>query len=102
MHSDDSIIRVQLFAGAAAIVGTRTIELSTAELSSDLCAADASQTGQRSVRLSAIRSKLLSRFPDLAPLADVSRFAVDNEFATDDIEVTTTHTLALIPPVSGG
>ncbi|GAB5404670.1 MAG: hypothetical protein Aurels2KO_29010 [Aureliella sp.] len=102
MHTDDSTIRVQLFAGAAAIAGTRMVDLNLSELSATDQEESASPVGQSTVRLSAVRSELLSRFPELAALAEVSRFAVDNEFASEDTEVNSAQSVALIPPVSGG
>ncbi len=93
MPSGNSTIRVQLFAGAAAIAGARTIEINcTPEVDG----------GSGAVKLSLVRAELLTRFPELASLAAFSRFAVNNEFATEDTVVSPEHTIALIPPVSGG
>lgn len=97
MPSDDSTIRVQLFAGAADIAGVRSIEIECHPATDG-----ASQTANQMVTISAVRAELLTRFPELAPLAAFSRFAVDNEFASDETRVSAEHTIALIPPVSGG
>lgn len=50
----------------------------------------------------AVRDVLLQQFPDLQPLLDVCRIAVNYEFATDRQVVTDLDELAIIPPVSGG
>lgn len=93
MGSDNSVIRVQLFAGAATLAGTRAIVLEPSKLNQD---------ADGLVQLSRVRSEVLSQHPELEPLAEHSRFAVDNEFVSDQAFVHARQTIALIPPVSGG
>lgn len=91
--SDNLVIRVQLFAGAATLAGTRTIAMDPSKLNQD-------EDGL--VQLSSVRVEILTQHPELEPLAEHSRFAVDNEFVSDQAFVNAHHTIALIPPVSGG
>lgn len=93
MGSHNSVIRVQLFAGAASLAGTRTITIQSCNMPQD-------ENGL--VQLSCVRSEVLSQHPELEPLAEHSRFAVDNEFVSDRVFVHARQAIALIPPVSGG
>lgn len=86
--TDESLeLTVRLFAGAAEAVGQRSIELSI----------------PRGAELASVVDALLQRQPQLAPLVRVSRWAVGNEFISEDYKFSEkTGEVAMIPPVSGG
>ncbi len=52
--------------------------------------------------ISDVRRALVSRLPKLAPLEASLRFAVNEDYASDDTTIKATDELACIPPVSGG
>lgn len=84
---DDSIlVEIQLFAGAAEIAGCTMVGVSV----------------PIGANLTALRDSLVSEFPELRRLADISRWAVNEEFVADDYVVEKPGRLAMIPPVSGG
>lgn len=49
-----------------------------------------------------LRQTMASHWPQLGPLLEVSRFAVNQDFADDTRPLLHTDEIALIPPVSGG
>lgn len=79
-------VRVRLFAIAKQLVGSDTIEI-------DLN--DGATIGE-------LRQTLLQRVPDLSPMQETLRFAVNSEYANDATEIHESDELACIPPVSGG
>jgi len=52
--------------------------------------------------LSGLRSAVCRRFPAMAAVVDHVRFAVNEAFAADDVELHNGDEVAVIPPVSGG
>ncbi|HJN67065.1 MAG TPA: MoaD/ThiS family protein [Pirellulales bacterium] len=79
-------IEVKLFAVASQFAG---LAVAAVDLRSPATVAD-------------LRRELLLQYPQLAPLGDYLRFAVDQEYVTDSAEVNATQEIAAIPPVSGG
>jgi molybdopterin converting factor subunit 1 len=79
-------MKVLLFARARDLAGTDAIEI---ELPAGGTVAD-------------LRRILGGRHPKLASLLERSAFAVDNEFAGDDVVIGPNAIVALLPPVSGG
>ena len=80
-------LNVRLFAGAAAIAGDRQLSV----------------TVPSGARLSEVIERILALRPELAALSSISRWAVGNDFVSDDFTFTeATTSLAMIPPVSGG
>jgi molybdopterin converting factor subunit 1 len=78
--------RVRLFARLADLAGSRETEV---ELGEGLTA-------------SGVFSQLASRYPELAGLDGIVRFAVNAEYVAPDHPVRPGDEVALIPPVSGG
>jgi molybdopterin converting factor small subunit len=78
-------LRVSLFAGMAATVGRRSVEL-------------AWEGGTAA----SLRSRLAAEFPAIAPLLARSTVAIGDGFVTDDSQVPCDADVAIIPPVSGG
>jgi molybdopterin converting factor small subunit len=78
-------LRISLFAGMAAAVGRRTVELAW----DDGTAA-------------ALRSRLAVEFPAIAPLLARSTVAIGDAYVADDARVPCGVDVAIIPPVSGG
>ncbi|MCA9126664.1 MAG: MoaD/ThiS family protein [Planctomycetales bacterium] len=79
-------IQVRCFAGAAAIVGGPSVTVTLAVRS----------------KISQLREAMIAQFPELATLARQSRWAVANDFVSDQFELLPSMTVAMIPPVSGG
>ena len=79
-------IRLKLFAIAKQLVGSDTIDF---ELKDGATIAE-------------LRETLLQRVPNLSPMRDTLRFAVNSEYADDDTKIRESDELACIPPVSGG
>ncbi len=79
-------INVRLFAGAAQVAGTRTVEVEVSD------GAD----------VAAVRDALLNRLPQLKALCDVSLWATDTEVLDERTVLKAGSELAMIPPVSGG
>ncbi len=79
-------MNVLLFARARDLAGTDAIDI---ELPPGATIAD-------------LRRALAGRHPKLAPLLERSAFAVDDEFAGDDVVIRANAVVALLPPVSGG
>lgn len=79
-------IRVQLFAGARQVAGQESLELSLPD----------------SATVAELRNALVQMAPGLGPLLQRARIAIDLEFAADDMKITPTSEVAVIPPVSGG
>lgn len=79
-------VDVQLFARARELAGVCSIRI---ELPQEASVAD-------------LRKQLASEHPELASLLERSALAVDNEFASEDLRLTSRASVALIPPVSGG
>ncbi|HEY6565341.1 MAG TPA: MoaD/ThiS family protein [Pirellulaceae bacterium] len=86
MSSERFPIRVRLFAGARAAVGTDTLTLEVP------CGG--------TVRV--VREELARRFPGLRGLVASAGFAVGDVFVRDEMELAPDTELAWIPPVSGG
>jgi len=57
--------------------------------------ADAATVGE-------VRLGLMKQYPQLAGIVEKSVFAVNNEFADDDVAIPHGAEVALLPPVSGG
>lgn len=79
-------IEVLLFAQAREIAGRSTIAVTLTVPAS----------------VAALRAALAQAHPDLAPLLPTCRFAIEQEFASDDALIAPGSEIALIPPVSGG
>ena len=47
-------------------------------------------------------TRIVAEQPDLATLRGVTRFAVNGEYATPDVEVRAGDEIAFLPPMSGG
>ena len=77
---------IQLFAVARELAGTENVTITLPE-----CATVAD-----------LRAQLFLQIPSLAPLGDVFRFAVDQQYATEETPLQQDQEIALIPPVSGG
>jgi molybdopterin converting factor small subunit len=78
-------LRVSLFAGMAAAVGCRSVEV-------------AWEAGTAA----ALRDRLAAEFPELALLLTRSVVAVGDAYVADDAQVPSGSHVAIIPPVSGG
>jgi molybdopterin converting factor small subunit len=79
-------ISIHLYARARDLAGQSLIELQLPE----------------NCRLSEARERLAAEYPRLRELLPRCAWAVNEEFATDDMVLSGGVTLALIPPVSGG
>ncbi len=79
-------MKVLLFARARDLVGADAVEI-------DLPAG---------ATVAELRRVLAERYPGLSPLLARCAVAVDNEFANDDLPLSPTAVVALLPPVSGG
>ncbi len=79
-------IEVRLFAAAADLAATRRVVLQLAAGSS----------------LEQVQRELTELYPALQVLASVSRWAIDEQFVSDDFRLHGHATVAMIPPVSGG
>lgn len=84
--ADGLNIEVRLFAAAAELSGTRQVRLQVAP----------------GCGLTELRRRLTELYPALQGLAGVSRWAVDEQFVSDDFMLHSDATIAMIPPVSGG
>lgn len=78
-------LRISLFAGMAAEVGRRSVEL-------------AWENGTAAT----LRGRLASEFPAIAPLLARSAVAIGDAYVSDDTRVPCGADVAIIPPVSGG
>ncbi len=78
-------LRVSLFAGMAAAIGRRSVEL-------------AWEGGTAAT----LRSRLAAECPTIAPLLARSTVAIGDRYVTDDAQVPCDADVAIIPPVSGG
>lgn len=81
-----SLVRVRLYAAIAERVGAREVELPYCE----------------GITVGEIRSALAERYPEARDLWEVSAFAVDEAYASDEEPVPPGSLVAVIPPVSGG
>jgi molybdopterin converting factor subunit 1 len=79
-------MRVLLFARARDLAGADAIDV---ELPAGAMVAE-------------LRRVVADRYPKLAPLVGRSAFAVDDEFAGEDVVIGANAVVALLPPVSGG
>ena len=79
-------VDVSLFAVARQLAGTNLLHL---ELPSDATIAD-------------VRNQLLEQVPDLEPMIDQLRFAVDQDYVGLSAKIKPGARIACIPPVSGG
>ena len=79
-------IEIRLFAAAAELTNTRQLRMQVAPGHS----------------LREIRRRLTELYPVLQGLANVSRWAVDEHFVSDEFILNDDSTVAMIPPVSGG
>lgn len=80
------IVRVRMFALAAQLAGTDTVEL---ELPDDATVAT-------------LRQRLGQEYPKLADVASHMMFAIDAAYAADSTKIAPGAQIACIPPVSGG
>lgn len=80
------IVRVQLFALARQLAGRESVELSLPQ---------GATIGQ-------LRRELTIQAPELRPLARQLMFAVNADYAGDEVEIPPQADVAAIPPVSGG
>lgn len=55
-----------------------------------------------SATIAMVRDELVARLPELASLSGNLRFAVNAEYAGDEMVVKASDEIACIPPVSGG
>ena len=78
-------LRVSLFAGMAAAIGRRSLQLDW-----------------EGGTAAALRSRLADEFPALAPLLARSAVAIGDAYVTDHAVVPHGADVAIIPPVSGG
>ncbi|RKQ88582.1 MoaD/ThiS family protein [Brockia lithotrophica] len=81
-----SSVRVRLFSAVAERVGAREVEVPYRE----------------GITVGEIRSALAERYPEARDLWEVSAFAVDEAYASDEDPVSPGSLVAVIPPVSGG
>ena len=79
-------VTVKLFAIAKQFAGNDQVELELGE----------------SANVESLRQELLSRLPELKPMQDSLRFAVNSEYADDSTTIAQSDEVACIPPVSGG
>jgi len=79
-------VSVQLFAVAKQLAGRAAVEVS---LLPDASVAD-------------LRVALVAQVPALRGIARQLRFAINEEYATDDARIVANSRVACIPPVSGG
>lgn len=79
-------IEVLLFAGAAQRAGTRSWRMGIA----------------RGSTVREVRDAVVQEFAELGDLAQVSRWAINNQFVGLDTVLNESHQIAMIPPVSGG
>ena len=79
-------MKVLLFARARDLAGTDAIDV---EITPGATVAD-------------LRRAVAVRYPKLGPILQRSAFAVDDEFARDEMVVDANAVVALLPPVSGG
>jgi MoaE-MoaD fusion protein len=77
-------VRVRLFARFRDVAGADTIDVAVAPTVAEL------------------RRHVAELYPELAGLLGRSAFAVNNEFADDDVSLSPGDEVAIIPPVSGG
>jgi molybdopterin converting factor subunit 1 len=61
-----------------------------------------SVTGPAPATVGELRRLLMQQYPRLAGLAERSAFAVNDEFADDQMQIPSGAEVALLPPVSGG
>ncbi|MFS8578929.1 MAG: molybdopterin converting factor subunit 1 [Novibacillus thermophilus] len=80
------MIRVQLFAGLAEEVGARRVELSVPE----------------GTTVQQLKRELARQYPRLTDKLETCMVAVNEEYVDPDENVTSSDTVVLIPPVSGG
>ena len=86
-HSNGRIsVEVLLFARAVELVGCKQVRLDI-------------PVGWQVCQL---KEQLVTMYPALASIAEVSRWAVDAEFVAGDYVLEEAANVALIPPVSGG
>ena len=78
-------LRISLFAGMAAAVGRRTVELAWDDGSA-----------------ASLRRRLAVEFPAIAPLLARSAVAIGDAYVADDVRVPCGADVSIIPPVSGG
>ena len=72
-------------------------------MAKDLVGCDrVSIAGPAATSVGELRRQLKQQYPSLARLAEVSAFAVNDEFADDLTHIPVGAEVALLPPVSGG
>ena len=79
-------IRVRLFAAAKQAAGNDSVELELPEQAT----------------IAQLRRRLVTRVPRLSALAEQLMFAIDREYADDEMKIPPGADVACIPPVSGG
>lgn len=80
------IVTVRLFAAARQFAQSAEVKL---QLGSDCTVAE-------------VRRLLLEQHPELKPILELARFAVNAQYATDSTPIAEGDEIACIPPVSGG
>ena len=79
-------VNVRLFAAARQLANTETICLSF----------------EQSPTINDVKQALIQRYPELGPLLEQTRFALDSKYVPDETAVDDGQEIACIPPVSGG
>jgi molybdopterin synthase sulfur carrier subunit len=88
VHIKTDRMNIQLFGMTRDIAGTGRITL-------------ANEEARHLGTVGALKAHLVKTYPALGELSSLA-VAVNREYAKDDVSVTTTDEIALIPPVSGG
>ena len=79
-------VNVRLFAAARQLANTETICLSF----------------EQSPTINDVKQAFIQRYPELSPLLEHTRFALDSKYVPDETAVDDGQEIACIPPVSGG
>lgn len=79
-------VRLKLFAVARQLAGDDTIELDV----------------PNDATVAVVRQELVRQIPELVPMGDQLRFAVNADYAGNAVAVSAADEIACIPPVSGG
>lgn len=57
---------------------------------------------QQSATIADLKVELSKQFPQLEPILSRSAISVDHQYASDQLELSESNEIAIIPPVSGG
>jgi molybdopterin converting factor subunit 1 len=79
-------VRIKLFAVARQRAGREVVEVELPQ----------------SATVAHLRSALAEQHPSLAGIVPHARFAIDSDYVTDQVIITPSADVAIIPPVSGG